>query len=212
MITLKKIAALHIEFASGGNQSKDSNLSYQDVIQRIRLYLNAYIKPLQIEKWNEDDRTPPANFLVNYEVNISNDTLGAYCDIPEYYLSMAHNKGVWRVIHRIPSSTQPGTYTDTEVTPTSNASINRNTRAGRYPTHRKYVLEGMRIRFQNIYAEPGATNKAILQLFVGAPDSIGDSVSLPIAPEIVDQILTRLKQDISPIPVDKLNNNNPNIK
>lgn len=209
-LTLKKIAALYIDQQSGGDQSKDSQLKYQMVIQRIRLILNDFIKPLIYEGYNDDSRTTPSIFIVNYEIVATNDSLGAFIDLPDYYMALPNNRGIHRVIQRIPLKTMPGQFTETEFIPTQSASINRNTRAGRYPTHRKYYTEGLRIRFQNMFAEPGQTNKIILQTICGAPDSIGENDPLPISPEMSSQILIKLNQMSVPMmPFDKLNDGKP---
>lgn len=206
MMTLKKIASLFIEQQSGGDASKDSQLSYQVIVLRIRHLLNDFIKPLILERYNDDDRSSPSNFIVNYEFTIQNDALGAYVDLTEHYIALPYNKGVYRVIHRIPSGTMLGQYVDTECTPTLQASINRNTRAGRYPTHKKYYVEGQRIRFQNIYAEPGATNKAIVQQIVAAPDTYGENDALPLSPDMISSVLQKLLTFTYIAPQDKLNN------
>lgn len=208
MITLKKIAALHIEQVAGGDASKDVTLSYQVIIPRIRHLLNDFIKPLMLERYSDDDKTPPSNFIVNYQFNITNDPLGAYVDLTEHYLALPHNKGIHRVIHRVPSASMPGQYVDTECTPTMDAATNRNTRAGRYPTMKKYYPEGHRIRFQNIYAEPGQTNIAIVQQIVAAPDSYGENDALPLSPDMISQVLLKLLNFTAVAPQDKLNNQN----
>jgi hypothetical protein len=210
--TLRKVAALHIDQISGGDQSKDSQLKYPMIIARIRHLLNDFIKPLIYEGYNDDSKIPPSNFIVNYEITVVNDVLGAYVDLPDFYLSLPHGRGIHRVIQRIPVGTMPGQFTETEIIPTQSPSINQNTRAGRYPTHKKYYVEGQRIRLQNIYADPGQTNKLIVQTICAAPDSIGENDILPISPEQVSQVLLKLNGFIYPVPLDKLNNDNPDIR
>lgn len=209
MVSLKKIAALHID-QFGGDASKDSQLSYQIIVPRIRHILNDFIKPLMIERYNEDDRTVPTNFIATYNFTVQNDSLGAYVDLTENYLALAHNKGIYRAFQRIPVQSQPGSFNEYELTPTQFPQINRNTRAGRYPTHRKYHMEGLRMRLQNIYAEPGQTNKVYVQQIVGAPDSFGENDNLPLSPEQVSQILIKLRNEFTFVmPQDKLNNQQP---
>lgn len=206
MITPRQIADLHIEQMSGGDQSKDSKLSYQMIIPRIRHLLNDFIKPLILERYNEDDRTPPTNFVVTHELLIQNDPLGAYVDIPDWYLSLPHNKGIHRVVVRQPSGTQPGTFEETECTPTQFPQLSRNTRAGRYPTLQIYYIEGQRLRLQNMSAEPGAETNVLVQIISGAPESVKDNDNLPLSPEMVSQILQKLLTFTFVVPQDKTNN------
>lgn len=210
MITLKQIAALAIDQQSSGDPAKDSRISYQVLIPRIRLLLNDFIKPMVFERYNDDDKSAVSNFIVSYELTLNPDTLGSFVDLSENYISLPHNRGVHRVIHRIPSLTMPGQYVDNECYPTTNASINRNTRAGRYPTNKKYYLEGKRIRFQNISIEPGQTNKAIVQIITAAPDIYGDNDLLPLSPDMVSQMLLKLNSFSYQVPQDKINNSSPN--
>lgn len=209
MLTLKKIAALHIEQINGGDASKDSQSSYQIVIPRIRHILNDFIKPLINERYNDDDKTVPTNFLVTYDFTVQNDALGAYVDLTESYLSLPHNRGIKRAFQRMPVESQPGAFSEYELIPTEFPEFNRNTRAGRYPTHRKYYMEGLRLRLQNISAEPGQTNKVYVQQVVAAPDSFGENDPLPLSPEMISQVLLKLMAFVPPAPQDKINNQNP---
>lgn len=210
MFTLKKIAALHLEQLQSGDAPKDSQLSYQIVIPRIRHILNDFIKPLMLEKYSDDDRSAITNFIVTYEFTVQNDALGAYVNLTENYISLPHGKGIHRAFQRIPVQSQPGAFTEFELTPTHFPQINRNTRAGRYPAHRKYYMEGLKMRLQNTYAEPGQTNKVFVQQIVGAPDSFGENDNLPLSPEMVSQVLQKLLTFTYVAPQDKLNNQSPN--
>lgn len=210
MVTLKQIASLFIDQHSSGDVSKDSRLSYQILIPRIRLLLNDFIKPLVFERYNDDDRTAVSNFIVSYELTLTPDTLGSYVDLTENYISLPHNRGVHRVIHRTPSMAMPGQYVDNECYPTTSPSINRNTRSGRYPTNKKYYIEGKRIRFQNTSVEPGETNKAIIQIITAAPDVYGENDLLPLSPDMISSMLLKLNAFIYQVPQDKINNNSPN--
>lgn len=212
MITLKQIAALAIDQQSSGDASKDSHLSYQILIPRIRLLLNDFIKPLVFERYNDDDKSAVSNFIVSYEFTLTPDALGSYVDLTENYISLPHNRGVHRVIHRSPSLTMPGQFTENECFPTNSPAFNRNTRAGRYPTAKKYYVEGKRIRFQNISVEPDQTNKVIIQIITAAPDSYGENDLLPLSPDMVSQTLLKLNTFAYQVPVDKLNNANPDVR
>lgn len=210
MITLKKIASLFIESHSAGDASKDSKLSYQILGPRIRHLLNDFIKPLILERYNDDDKTVPSNFIVMYEFDVVNDDLGAYVDLTEHYLSLPHNKGIRRAFQRLPKDSQPGSFDEFELIPTQFPEYNRGTRAGRYPTHRKYYMVGQRMRLQNIYAEPDQENKVFVEQVVGAPDTYGENDPLPLSPEMVSQILLKLPAFSYTTPQDKINNQNPN--
>lgn len=211
MITLQQIAALHIEQLSGGDKSKDSTLSYQIIIKRIRHSLANFVRPLIIERYNDDDRTVPTIFVVPYLLTLANDSLGSYVDLPDYYMSLPHNRGVKRVTLRIPSDTEPGEYSDNEVIPTEFPEINRNTRAGRYPTHKKYYMQGLRMRLQSVYNEPGKPLPVlIIETVCPAPDSVSDSVPLPISPDMVSLVLKELMTTVGVVAQDKLNNEKEN--
>lgn len=198
-----------MEQMQAGDAPKDSQLSYQVIIPRIRLILNDFIKPLMFERYNDDDKTVPTNFIVTYELTVQNDSMGAYVTLSENYLSMAHNRGIKRAFQRIPSLSQPGQFIENDLIPTQFPELNRNTRAGRYPGQKKYHMEGLKMRLQNTYAEPGQTNKVFVQQIVGGPDSFGENDNLPLSPDMVSQVLQKLLTFTYIAPQDKLNNQQP---
>lgn len=207
--SLKQLASIHIEQWNAGTKSKDSQSKYQIVIPQIRVILGDLFMPLMYERYNEGDRTPPAMYINSFELTLSNSEKGAYVDLSEWFVDLPRDKGIWRVFQKLPDKGY------TEFIPTKHRSINLNTRAGRYPTHKKYWIEGRRIYLQNIFAEPGKFNKIEVQIICPAPATVGENDFLPISPTQANLILRKLLELNAPqllIPQDRLNDDNPNRK
>ena len=210
MITLNQIADLMIHDLSGGIMSKDEaiKLDRRDIAMKVRSYLVPLLKGEYFSHLNEGSRSANTSIIATYELNLQTEsgTGQKYLTIPEFYMSLPHNKGIHRIF------VKGGHFND--ITIMKNPGI-----SGALP-HTKIkgevfmYVEGMKIK-----AGPGfnmsSANKFILQLLVPAPDTLADTDPLPILAEHVDDILTMLKKDYAPlaqVPVDTLNNQNPNIR
>jgi hypothetical protein len=198
MITLRQIASVHQDRFSGGDRPNKSELSYQEIIFQIRSICNELIKPVYWEKQNEGDRSAITQCIASYELVLTNDPDCAFVTLPDFYIALPFNRGVWRVYQRALKAS--GNPTGTEFTICHNPAINLKTRTARYAGINLCWVEGFKIKFYNLYAEPQqnanipGTNKVIVQLQVMAPDSIGENDPLPILPEMIDKIYDRLAQ------------------
>lgn len=187
MITLKQIASQHITRFSGGDRQNKSELSYQEVIFNTRSICNELIKPVYWEKSNEGDKSAITQCIASYELTLTNDVDCAFVTLPDFYIALPFNRGIWRVYQRALKAM--GNPTGTEFTLVHNPSVSLKTRTARYAGINIAWVEAFKIKFYNLYAEPAGnnpnvpgTNKVIVQLQVMAPDSIGENDPLPILP------------------------------
>ncbi len=194
MITLRQIAAQHMDRVAGGDVPSSSPLSFQQVIFQIRQIANLVLKVSSIEKYNDGDRSAVTNCIATYELTLQNDSVDgvAFVTLPDFYISLPYNRGVHRIFQR--ALKQAGNPTDKEFTIMHQPAVSLKTRTARYPGMNYCWIEGFKVKFYNMYAEPGATNKVVSQLIVAAPDQVGEDDALPIMPETVIEILTRLAQ------------------
>lgn len=209
MITLQQIADLFIHDFAGGIVSKDEKikLDRRDVIKKARLYLNQVLKPEFFAKMNEGDRSAISQAIYSYELTLQTDSTNqGFVTLPDWYISLPHNRGIHRLYVK-------GNYYD-EFIIMANPGV-----SGRLP-HTKIkgnqfcTIEGLTIKMG-----PGSTAKKadrlILQVINAAPDAILETDPLPAAPEHVAEVMRLLKADYTPtaqVPVDNLNNQNPNIR
>lgn len=194
MITLRQIAAQHMDRFSGGDVKTSSELSYQEIIFQIRQIANQVLKVQYYEKWKEGDRSATTQCIATYELTLQNDTVDglAYVTLPEFYISLPYNRGVHRIFQR--ALKQGGEPTEKEFTLMHTPSTSLKTRTARYPGMNYCWIEGYKVKFYNIFAEPDKTNKLVTQVIVAAPDTVLENDALPIMPEIVPLILDRLAQ------------------
>jgi len=199
MITLRSIAARYQDMRVQGDRPNKSELSYQDIIFNIRSICNELLKVAYYEKMQEGDRSAITQCIASYELTLTNDIDCAFITLPDFYISLPFNRGVHRVYQRALKAN--GNPTGTEFTLSHNPSINLKTRTARYAGLNLCWVEGFKIKFYNVYAEPQGsspnvpgTNKVIVQLIVAAPDSISESDPLPLMPEMIDKIYERLAQ------------------
>lgn len=199
MITLKQIASVHMDRFSGGDRKSISELTYQDVVFRIRTICNELLVATYFPKYQEGDRGAITQCIASYELTLTNDVDCAYITLPDFYVSLPYNRGIHRVFQRAKKA--QGNPTGTEYTLTHHPAIGLKTRTSRYAGLKMCWVEGFKIKFYNLYAEaPGAnpnvpgTNKVVVQIIVAAPDSIGENDPLPIMPEMIPKIYDRLAQ------------------
>lgn len=205
MITLKQLAALHIDKWSGGMQGVDSNLHYRSTILKIRGLVNEILKIEVLHARNEGDRNGPAQYIASYDLTVEKTDGVAKATLPEFYIQMPYNAGIYRVF---PRNRRQGGF---DFVRTYNPGVSANTDAGNYAGHKNYWVEGKVIYFRKAFSEPDDNMDITVQLFVAAPDLIGENDLLPISPDQQMEILRRLDVLAQPIvPQDKLNNQSPN--
>lgn len=205
MITLKQLAALHIDKYSGGMQGVDSPLFYRSTILKIRGLLNEILKIEVLQARNEGDRNGPVQYIASYNLTVTKTGGVAKVTLPEFYLQMPYNGGIYRVF---PKDRRQGGF---DFVRTYNPGVSANTDAGNYAGHKNYWAEGRDIYFRKAFSEPNDDLNVTVQIFVAAPDSIGENDVLPISPDQQMEILRRLDILVqSVLPQDKLNNQSPN--
>lgn len=179
---------------AGGDRKTESELSYQDVIFRIRQICNELLKAKYLDKYQDGDRSAILNCVATYELQLQNDTVDGvtYVTLPEFYISLPYNRGVHRIFQR---ATKPkGDPSTKEFTLVDQPAVSLKTRTSRYPGMNFCWIEGYKVKFFNMYAEQGATDKVVTQLIVAAPDSVGETDPLPIPADMVQTVLDRMTQ------------------
>lgn len=204
-ITLKQLAQLHIDKWAGGIEHGDVQDYTRSTILKIRGLCNEILKIDLLHHRNEGDKKGSGLALAEYERPVTKSGGLASATLPEFPMNLAHDAGIHRVF---PKNRDQGGQ---DFERTYDAGVSINTRSGNYFGVKKYWLVGVKMCFRGAYVEPDEDMNVIVQIFVSAPDTIGENDALPIPPEYVPEILRRLdilKQP--PVIADKLNNANPN--
>jgi hypothetical protein len=205
MITLKQLAALHIDKWSGGMQGNDSQMFYRSTILKIRGLMNEVLRIETLRARDEGDKNGPVQYIASYDLLVTKTGGIAKVTLPEFYLQMPFNGGIYRVF---PKDRRQGGF---DFVRTYNPGISANTDAGNYAGHKNFWAEGKELYFRKAFVEPNEDLNVTVQIFVGAPDTVGENDILPISPDQQSEILRRLDILAQPIvPQDKVNNNNPN--
>lgn len=205
MITLKQLAALHIDKLSGGMQGGDSQLYYRSTILKIRGLMNELLKIEVITGREAGDRNGPAQYIASYDLAVTMSGGVAKTTLPDFYLTLPFNGGIYRVF---PKDRRQGGF---DFKRTYNPGVSAKTDAGNYAGYKQYWAEGKDLYFRRAFTEPGEDMNVTVQIFVAAPDTVGESDQLPISPDQISEILRRLDLLAQPmLPQDKTNNANPN--
>lgn len=206
MITLKQLAALHIDKWSGGAQPNDSQIYYRSTILKIRGFLNDILRITILNNKNDGDKGVPPQAIASYDLTVTRSGGVAKATLTENFLMLPHAAGMYRVF---PKDREQGGY---DFTYMANPGISSRTKAGNYPTKRYYWIVGRSMYFRGAYSEPTDVMVVVVQQIVAAPDSIGENDFLPISPDQQAEVLARLDQSMMPpVGADKTNNNNPNV-
>lgn len=207
MITLRQLAALHIDKQSGGMQGSDTQLFYRSTILKIRPLLNEILKIETLKARDDGDRNGPTDYIASYDLTVSKEGGVAKATLPEFYMHLPYNGGIYRVF---PRDRRQGGY---DFKRTYNPGVSANTDAGNYPGTKNYWAEGRDLYFRKAFVSPTDDMKITVQIFVAAPDTVTEDAMLPVSPEHIAEVLRRLDQLAQPVammPQDKTNNANPN--
>jgi hypothetical protein len=198
MITLRKLAALHISDMSGGDQSKDSQIDEREVMLKIRQLMSELLMLKIFEKYNDGDRSAVAQYIASYDVVVATESIYKYSEIPEFFITLPSNRG----IHRVYEKDKPRK----EFIPLENPAVTQDLESANIYKNSYYYVEGMRIYYTKL-SNPNA-KKVTMQLIIPAPDTIGKDDALPIIPEQQAQILRLLKEQEIRLPKDYINDSN----
>lgn len=207
MITLAKIAQQVIRRASGGNQSKDSQLDRREVMLRIRQVMNEECKKSFFENYNLGEPGVEGQYVARYtNVAVLKDTTTneEYSNIPSTYAALPNGRGIREVVP-VKSGCFPliirkhgskGIYSRLDV-------ANMQGALGCWP-------EGNKLYYDQSLLKQGI-QKVTIKLAVAAPDSVGEDDDLPIDESAATAIVDKTFQFFyPPVPQDRINNNNPN--
>lgn len=208
MTTLRSLAFQFIDDITG-SQTTDSRLDERDVILKIRQILNEVMILSAIPRLKAGDGSAITQYISTYQLTINNDPLlnRAFVTLPEFYASLIYNKGIHRIFFQ--KDKIQDSYKD--VVLSHHPSIGNNQRAGNLANVYYAYVEGFNIYFRNLVVEPKENPVVVVQIIVAAPDSIGINDTLPIIPEQQSEVLKRLKMYYTPVPLDLVVNNNPNV-
>ena len=203
-ITLRQIAFLVIDDLSGGDSSADSNLDPRPIILKARGKLAYICKIQKFERYAQGDRTSPSIYIYTFEDQKVSKPSGdkyATATLPDIPIDLAHNKGIHEIC--------PQTDLYEPYIRRNNQGVTRHTRAGDLQENVGWWTEGTKIIF---YPKDKVGSKVAIKLLLPAPETIGEDTALPMAPEVLSQLVEELKKEmLSPVIQDTLNDNNKDL-
>lgn len=206
-MTLRELSDVIIHQLEGGDKSKDSHLDRRDIMLKARNYAATVLKPIYYEKLNEGDATAIAQAIYTYETTLQKDAGGRwYVQLPDGYMNLWQNRGIHRVFVR------GNPFRDFVIQ--HHPGITSNLDHTELPGVQFCYIEG-----RNIVMSKGCkatkADKIVVQTINPAPASLAETDHLPASPEQLAEIIRLIVAEYMPllgIPVDTLNNQNPNIR
>lgn len=195
MITLKQFSWEIARIISGGQLNKDTELDTRYITSLIRTAMNELI-PIEVirKRSAADDRSAIRMYIASYtlDVEFDDDTLRSYADLPEFYQSMAYNRGIYAV-SAVDKPHEP-------MIQRLNPEVTSRLPCGKLQGQIGFSVEGFRIWWdKNLGAKGTDIAKVLARIIVAAPDTIGLDDMLPIIPQqkaiILDRVLAWYGQE-----------------
>lgn len=201
MITLQQLAWEVIRIESGGSQSDDSELSESYVIKMLRQAANKLLSAQIYNNLNSDDRGSLPLCIASYTVSVQGSHPNKYIDLPEFYMALPFNKGLYGIA--------PVDDRSKHFIPRHNPGVSRDLPCADFdPGTYSYFTEGLRVYFDNNL--PLA--KVLVKLLVAAPDNISKTDNLAIYPDMQVDLIMLVRQMLANQPIqDKRLDNNKDI-
>jgi len=205
-MTLQYIAQLIRKEIYGGTPSGDATITENMVIARVRQKMNFFLKGEQYERYAQGDRSPVTQYIYTYtdiEVTKPQYEEYAYADLPDFYISLPWNEGIYQVC--------PNKDIHEPYTRALNYSISRNLKCSDIQKGVVWFVEGRRLYFKPKDRVEGTVAVKVIH---AAPEAIGITDTLPITPEIESRIVEELVAEFSganQVLQDSINDDNPDI-
>lgn len=207
--TLNILTERVIRRLSGGDIPIDSPYDPAFVKEEIRDTINEDFKAeiLRRRAGDEDDKGAITQFIVSYPdiaVQVEASTERVYAELPSYFLSIKHNKGIHSVSAMKKQLKPMIRIKHPEV-------VARLPHANLEGQNYGWYSEGMKIYWMRDIKRD-KIDKVMIKLLIAASSPSGDD-PLPLLPESIARIL-----DIATMRVqnkftqDRLNDNNPNLR
>lgn len=159
----------------------------------------------------EDDKSPIAQFIYTYKVEVIVDPLSKRicADIPDDFMRMKWNRGVHAVHPLKPESK----HLEAAMLYDHNPEVSAHLPIGNAEGFYSYYIEGFKIFFPRDIKRDGV-NHVLVKIILPAPSSFGMDDRLPVIPENVirirDLVIQRLMYPGKP--QDRIADGNPNLR
>jgi hypothetical protein len=220
MTTLREEVELIMRRLSGGPVPDDSPYNRNFVAREYRdamredCKMEIYRRP-RTDGSSGDDKALIGQFIATYKVNVEVDTDSkrVFIAVPDNFLSLKYNKGIYDVVIVDPKAT----HLQNSVFPVHNPQISSHLPVGD-PDMMKgfytYYLEGLRIFFARDIKRD-KIDSVYLKLIVPGADKYGWDDALPVLPENAarcrDIVCERMLKP-GRIQQDRIADNNPNLR
>jgi hypothetical protein len=210
------MAQMVIDRLSGGDPSQDSHLDERVVIRYLRMAADGICAGQIAQAWTNGQRTVDSHYIATFnDIVVSAGTGGRnYALIPSYgYISLPNQTG----IQRVAPLRADGSYGPAMIPINPNemdiyGSITENILGKQwyYEPDRGRVWFGKRDGKTLLQAE---ITKVQIKVVTLDPQSVGSDDPIPIPPEVQLQIIGQVIELLQvQVPVDEIDDNNPNLK
>ena len=203
-ITIRKIAALVRKEVVGGNPGNDINVTERQVMLKVRMQINESLQVQVLNKRLTGNKGTIRSFVYTFpsiEVDKSGKSEYATAILPEIPVDLPFELG----IHEICREEDPYSPLPRLL----NHGVSKYTFANRYEGMAGWFNEGTKLV---IYPKDKVGKKIIPKLLGGGFDAIGDDDALPVTPEMVPSIVSKVKNELLNVPIhDEINDGNSDI-
>jgi hypothetical protein len=211
MTTLRQLAERTIRDLVGGDIPSDSPYDIDYVIQTWRDIMRADLKMEGLVKrhGNNDDKSAIAQFIATYKVAVQkpNDEGKVFATLPDYFATLKHNGGIYGVYWKVGSVLKSMIRTDNPYV-TDRLSHKHELEGDTY----LFAVEGMTVIFPRDILKDKIV-EVFIKLITAAPDKFTPDDVLPIIPDNVFDMMTKVKMQIqNKFQQDRIADGNPNLR
>jgi hypothetical protein len=160
---------------------------------------------------DSDDKSPVPQYIATYKVAVEKDLavsqLRVYAKLPDYFMTIKYNRGIWTVSEEKQSLTPMIRTMHPHVT--SRLSHQHELEGESYI----YYVEGMNVFWMRDILKDKITH-VLIKLIIAAPSMYGPDDILPIIPDNVDAMMEKVKLKIvnKYQQQDRIADGNPNLR
>lgn len=211
MTTLRELSERTIRDLVGGDIPQDSPYDMDYVIATWRDVIRADLKQESLTKRHgaDDDKSAIAQFIATYKVAVQNpnDEGKVWASLPDYFQTLKHNGGIYAVGYKIGGVMKWMIRTDNPYV-TDRLSHKHEIEGDTY----LFYAEAMTVVFPRDIKKDKIT-EVFIKLITAAPDKFGPDDILPILPDSIFDLMTKVKMQIlNKFQQDRIDDGNPNLR
>ena len=205
MTTLKKEAYLIKDDLAGGNSSIDDQLDVRDIMMQYRAEMANLLQLTFYDNLSMGDKSVVPAYVAFYpdlEVKVDSQDDCRYIDLPSAYIHLPHNRGIVKL--------NPSKTPEVQIYKSTNPYVAQDLPGvANFEGNPWGWPEGIKFKFSQHNWNVEDWTKVNVKLLIPAPETLGESDTLPIVPNQIAEIRRRVKEYFSKETIqDVLNDGN----